>query len=335
MSSYNEWDPLEEVIVGTAIGSAIPRESEQMICSTMPAQWQEMFLSKGGTPFPGEVVDAAQAELDQLAQVLRDMGVRTRRPEALDWSRRGGFTSAMPRDCLLVVGASIIEAPMAWRSRQGETAAYRSILAEYADGGAVWVSAPRAEPWELEPGTGPWAINEAAPAFDAADFVRVGRDIVGQLSHVTNRAGVRWLRSYLGSDYTVTVLDVDDPHAMHIDATVLPLRPGLALVNPERISAGTLEESPFARWDKLVMDEPRPPGPVPRYMTSGWIAMNVLSVSPECVIVDACDTDLARRLHAHGLEVVPIPFQHVNAIGGSFHCATVDIRRRGSRESYR
>ena len=60
--SYSEWDPLEEVIVGVATGSAIPRESERMIRSTMPNEWQEMLLDRGGSPFPTEVVDAAQAE---------------------------------------------------------------------------------------------------------------------------------------------------------------------------------------------------------------------------------------------------------------------------------
>ena len=31
-----------------------------------------------------------------------------------------------------------------------------------------------------------WAINNVRPAFDAADFLRFGETIVGQLSDVTN-----------------------------------------------------------------------------------------------------------------------------------------------------
>ncbi|MFC4049244.1 hypothetical protein ACFOY4_06075 [Actinomadura syzygii] len=334
VNSYTEWDPLEEVIVGVATGSAIPRESERMIRATMPEEWQDMFLANGGSPFPAEIVDAAQEELDRLADELSGMGVTVRRPDAVDWAGRGGYTSAMPRDCLLVVGSRIIEAPMAWRSRQEETTAYRALLAEYGAGGAVWVSAPQSDPDRVAADSGPWAVNESAPAFDAADFVRVGRDIVGQLSNVTNRAGVRWLRDYLGSDFTVTLLDVDDPHAMHIDATVLPLRPGVVLVNPTRVSERALARSPFARWDKIVAEGPRPAGAVPRCMTSGWINMNVLSVDEERVIVDSCDVGLARQLERHGFQPIPLPFQHLNAIGGSFHCAALDVRRRGTRESY-
>jgi glycine amidinotransferase len=62
--------------------------------------------------------------------------------------------------------------------------------------------------------------------------------------------------------------------------------------------------------------------------------MNVLSVDPQRVVIDACDVELARRLEGRGLEVIPVPFEHVAAIGGSLHCATLDVRRRGTRESY-
>lgn len=331
---FSEWDLLEEAIVGVASGTAIPRESERMIRSTIPAEWHDLFLTKGGEPFPADIVDAAQAELDHLANVLAGIGVVVRRPDRVDWSARGGHTSAMPRDCLLVVGTSVIEAPMVWRSRQNETAAYRGLLADYAERGARWVSAPRTDPRRLESNTGRWAINDAAPAFDAADFIRVGRDIIGQLSHVTNRSGVAWLRNVLGPDYRVSLLDVDDPHAMHIDATVMPLRPGVILVNPTRAPDHVLDRSPLARWERIVVPHPRPPGRVPRYMTSGWINMNVLSVDYERVIVDPRDTDLARRLDRRGFDVTLVPFEHVNAIGGSFHCATLDVRRQGGRESY-
>lgn len=332
--SYSEWDPLEEAIVGMAVGSAIPRESERMIRSTMPEESRKMFLAQGGSPFPAGLLDAAQAELDELASVLSGMGVTVRRPDAPDWAECGGYTSAMPRDCLLVVGTHIIEAPMVWRSRQDETTAYRSILADYAERRATWVSAPRTDPRRLEESDGRFAINDSAPAFDAADFIRVGRDIIGQLSHVTNRAGVRWLQNYLGSDFTVTVLEFEDPHAMHIDATLLPLRPGLLLVNPERVPERLLDLSPFARWDRLVVEKPRPRGLLPHAMTSGWVNMNILSIDESRVIVESSDVELARALERRGFEVVRVPFTHVPAIGGSFHCATLDVRRRGTRESY-
>ncbi len=35
-----------------------------------------------------------------------------------------------------------------------------------------------------------------------------------------------------------------------------------------------------------------------------------------------------------GLEPIPCPFLHYAAFGGAFHCATLDVRRRGRLESY-
>jgi glycine amidinotransferase len=35
-----------------------------------------------------------------------------------------------------------------------------------------------------------------------------------------------------------------------------------------------------------------------------------------------------------GLEPVPCEFLHYAAFGGSFHCATLDVRRRGALQSY-
>jgi glycine amidinotransferase len=53
-------------------------------------------------------------------------------------------------------------------------------------------------------------ITELEPTFDAADFVRCGRDIFGQRSHVTNALGIEWLRRHLGDAYRLHVLEFAD-----------------------------------------------------------------------------------------------------------------------------
>jgi hypothetical protein len=37
---------------------------------------------------------------------------------------------------------------------------------------------------------------------------------------------------------------------------------------------------------------------------------------------------------ARGFEPIPCEFLHYAAFGGAFHCATLDVRRRGTLESY-
>jgi glycine amidinotransferase len=41
-----------------------------------------------------------------------------------------------------------------------------------------------------------------------------------------------------------------------------------------------------------------------------------------------------RAMEKWGFEPIPCEFLHYAAFGGAFHCATLDIRRRGTLESY-
>lgn len=341
LQSFNEWDPLEEVIVGVANGAIFPAEARQVIEATMPEEHWDEFTK--GNPFPSEIISAADEELNQFANILESLGVVVRRPDHVDWMSRGGHTTAMARDPLLVVGSTVIEAPMAWSSRQQETLPYRRLIAEYVDGGGKWVSAPRVldpdllirdeeESGILDGNT--WIINNSQPAFDAADFLRFGRDIVGQLSHVTNAAGVEWLQQLLGNEFKVHTLTFDDPHAVHIDASIMPLQPGLLLFNPERVSASYLRKTLFSRWELVPTPTPTPRTYPPLFMTSGWVNMNLLVVDGKRVFVEADDKTMQNLLSSLGMTPIPCPFQHVQSLGGSFHCATLDIRRRGVLETY-
>jgi glycine amidinotransferase len=176
-----------------------------------------------------------------------------------------------------------------------------------------------------------YVISEFEPTFDAADFIRCGRDIFVQRSHVTNRFGIEWLRRHLDEEYTIHELAFDDMHPMHIDATILPLAPGKLLANPERVKR---IPAIFKSWDILWAPPPCLPDAHPLYMTSKWINMNVLSLDHERVIVEKGEETMIKALKAWGFKPIPCPFRNFNSFGGSFHCATLDVRRRGRFESY-
>ncbi|MGW0315157.1 amidinotransferase [Streptomyces flavidovirens] len=332
--SDDEWSPLEEVIVGVARGAMFPAEDDAMVQATMPREHWGKFVP--GNPFPAGVVEAAERELDQLADVLSACGVRVLRPQHVNWAAVGGYSAAMPRDGLLVAGDRIIEAPMAWRSRRHEMKAYLPLLRRLQQEGAQWLPAAvhRGTTCLLSDGavagrSRGWVLNNARPAWDAADFLRLGGGVVlGQLSHVTNPAGLAHLQWRLGPDYRVHLVELDDPHAMHIDASLCPLREGLALYNPERVRPERLRHSPLGEWE--LVPAPRPAGRSwpPLYMTSGWVNMNVLVLDSERVLVEAADTAIHALLSGLGFDPIPCPFQHVQSLGGSFHCATLDLRRR-------
>ncbi|NED49660.1 amidinotransferase, partial [Micromonospora aurantiaca] len=93
---------------------------------------------------------------------------------------------------------------------------FRTIFKDYFRRGAGWVAAPKPQLTEAsynpdyaaaKPDT-PSAddpfpdatsvITEFEPILDAGDFMRFGRDILVQRSHVTNRFGIEWTRRLLG-----------------------------------------------------------------------------------------------------------------------------------------
>ena len=181
-----------------------------------------------------------------------------------------------------------------------------------------------------DPSAGGYAITEFEPVFDAADFIRFGRDIVVQKSHVTNEFGIRWLERALGTEYRVHRIEVDDPHAMHIDATIVPLAPGKLLVNGQRYVPNAL----FADWEVRVAPTPTLPSDWPMYFCSPWVSMNVLSLDPETVVVESHEEPLIDALTDWGFRCIPVDFRHLYSLGGSFHCVTVDIRRSGGSGTY-
>lgn len=355
VSSHNEWDPLEEVIVGRLDHAAVPPRHVVERSRGLGGVASLALHALAGRAYPSLLRRNAQRELDGFVRLLEREGVAVRRPDAQDHTRAArtpfwsstGFCTASPRDLLLVVGDELIEAPSAWRARYFEGYAYRTLLKEYFSRGARWTAAPKPQladalydPSYQPPreGEGPRSvITEWEPVFDAADFARCGRDLYVTLGNATNRAGVAWLRRHLGDGYEVHELPSKCPTPMHIDTTFIPLRPGFAMVNPAFADRARLPEA-LRGWE--VVDGP-PPDPIPGLsgaylsLVSAWIHLNVLSLDPRRVVVERSQVTLQGALRRWGFEPVPCDFMHYRVFGGGFHCATVDVRRRGALERYR
>ena len=120
VSAHNEWDPLEEAIVGTIDGAAIP-PWHVALQATMPPESWPLFRERAGSGWPPDELKRAAEELDGFAELLESEGVTVRRPEALDhgcefgtpdWRSSGGPSAAFPRDVMLVVGDRMIESAL-------------------------------------------------------------------------------------------------------------------------------------------------------------------------------------------------------------------------------
>lgn len=337
VSADNEWSTLKSVIVGRATNSCFPSEPSCMIAATMPTEHQSSF--RQNNPFPAHILGKAEAELEQLVSILQREEVQVYRPEIVDWNEVGGYTGAMPRDGLITVGNCIIESPFAWGCRRGEIElAYGDLLRELEkDGSARVIRAPKLPLpdtlHDIDAGSNDtakkWVINNSRPAFEAADFMRFGKTLLGQLSHVTNTKGVDYLRASIPEGYSVEILDVNDPSAMHIDATILPLRDGLLVYNPKKVTEESLRKhSVLENWTLLAYPfTPEPRTEPPLFMTSNWLVLNVLVLDGRKVLVEEQDVEFAKWIEGLGMVPITCPFRHVHSIGGSSHCVTVDLVR--------
>ncbi|WP_225087634.1 amidinotransferase [Pectobacterium colocasium] len=345
---YTEWDPLEEIIVGDIDDIRVP-EWDPGLDAVIPKKSKSFFKNNAGGRFPKELITLAKKEVNQLADILQSEGIRVRRPEEVNhhktiitphFSTGGGFYSAMPRDCLFAIGKKIIEVPMAWRSRYFETFAFREILNDYFSQGAEWLAAPKPmlkdSLWKIghdceQEERFDSIINESEPVFDAADFMKMGKDIIGQRSHVTNQKGVEWLRRALGDEYRIHIYEFDDASPMHIDTTILPLAPGRVLVNKAWVSK---IPDIFKDWEILTPPPSMLDDAHPLFMTSKWIHTNVLMLDDKTVVVEKDEELLKKAFNKWGFKTILCPFKHFQTFGGSFHCATLDVKRSGSLKSY-
>ncbi|WP_198659064.1 glycine amidinotransferase [Nocardiopsis sp. FIRDI 009] len=348
VNSWDEFTTLREVVVGDATGARVPAQTDVSAWLNCYPDLTPAELARiGEGAYPRHVIDETNEDLATLADVLRSLGVTVHRPPAVDstteygapgWRSRGR-SSYCPRDLALVVGSAIIETPSPMRARYNELFGLRPLFQEYMLAGAHWISAPkpqlRDELYGLDADGFP-ALGEAEPVFEAANCLRLGRDVLYQVSRSGNELGRHWLESTLDLISGVRLHPLRGLYqGTHIDTTIAPLRPGLVLLNPERVTPATVPE-PLRGWDVVWCPPMRErPTAVPHTLSSPWIGMNLLMVDPDTAIVDADQTELIAALERHGVGVLPLRLRHARVLGGGFHCVTLDTVRDGGPEDYR
>lgn len=341
VSVYTEWEPLEEVIVGRAAHARIARPDRGLFAVEYRDRGHPDRIPSG--PYPGRVIAETEEDLDALVAAFERLGVIVRRPDVWDhgrgystpdWESDGQYNYC-PRDLFVAAGHWLIEAPMTLRCRAYETLSFKRLLLESMRNGTRWVSAPRPrldDDAYCTDGSHPFALTEAEPIFDAANVLRLGRDVLYLVSDSGNRAGAAWLQSILGPDYRVRAYD-GIYSGSHVDTTLTPIRPGLVFVNGERVGPDNLPDV-FAGWDVVYLPDVVDIGYTGTAYASKWIGLNFLMVRPDLAVVDPVQVALVRELERRGVDVIPLRLRHARTLGGGFHCVTLDVRRMGALESY-
>lgn len=342
--SCNEWDQLEEVIVGNPLRARYPTAD----LSTQLAEFPDRPLEEiPQGPFPQQIIEETEEDLNAFVEVLEKLDITVRRPETwpheakfstIHWESEG-YYNYCPRDIMLVIGDRIIETPSVIRSRALESFSYRQMMVDYFKSGAKWFSAPKPMLLDslFEVDLDKPSPRNDEPAFDAANVLRLGQDLIYLVSSTGNEMGGQWLQTILGDEFRVHFLK-DVYYGSHIDSTFVALRPGLMLCNPARLNDDTLPEI-LKQWEVIYSPPIESAGRydadyLAKSIGSKWIEMNILSINPNLVVVDRGQTALIRLLEKKGIDVIPLSLRHSKMLGGGFHCITLDIRRSGTLQRY-
>jgi len=303
ISSYNEWDDLREVVVGSASYANWPGNDPVFKLESEKTLWKETPVPTG--PVPQWIIDEANEDLDILADTLTELGVIVHRPQEMNFQERGGMYNYCPRDRLLVAGSTVVDTAMMYPCRDMEIEALNFVI-NRAD---RVLTMPKDQGFKL----------------DAANILRLGKDKFLFLeSDSGNMAAWAWLLSTLPP---TTSMEMCNFYAgVHIDSTVVPLREGLVLLNGSRVNEGNCPNV-FRDWEKIYVNDVVAQDFYQYPYASKWIALNMLVVNPTTVIVDAAQHELIELLTKKNFTVIPRTLRHSRTLGGGFHCVTLDLVR--------
>ena len=301
MNSTNEWSPLKSVVVGSATGANWPSDDPVFATECQATAWTKTPVPGG--PVPNWIVDEANQDLEALAETLTGLGIEVLRPRDRDFVAARGMYNYCPRDRLIVWGSTVVDPAMMYPCRDQEIECLDHVIAR----AARVLHMPR----------------DQGLILDAANVLRFDDQWLVLESRSGNAAAITWLQQQLPE---VSMERCSFYGGVHIDSTIVPIRPGLVVLNAARVNDSNCPKM-FDRWTKIYVDSVRVQKFWQYPWASAWIALNLLVIDPRTVIMDADQHDLRLKLENHGVTVIPLTLRHSRTLGGGFHCVTLDIQR--------
>ena len=305
ISSFNEWDPLKSVVVGSAKYANWPTDDPVFARESEKTTWKETPVPGG--PVPDHIVDEANEDLNELACTLHNLGIQVIRPGPRNYPVTGGMYNYCPRDRLLIYGNTIVDPAMMYPCRDQEIIVLDEVTHKSRDIRVM----PR----------------DQGMVLDAANVCRLNDTWLYLESNSGNRKAYEWLRDQFPE---VTIELVNFYAGVHIDSTIVPLREGLVMLNASRVTEATIPKC-LQSWEKIWVNDVVAQDFYEYPYASKWIAMNMLVVDPNTVIVDRHQHELISTLESHKFTVIPQELRHSRTLGGGFHCVTLDLVRESNK----
>lgn len=312
---------------------------------------QEIYESRfDGYKINLESIMKRNGDLDGLARILEQRGIIVHRPDQIKKiiqfqtpTFKSEVSSASNvRDITLVYKDKIIETPTYVRNRYFENLALYGVFNKMFDNGngGQWIKAPNTKLTEITIDLDDWRkkrdYTRVDPkydmAIDGAQFLRIGRDVIVNVTTYNHYLGFQWVKSFF-PDSRFHMISIADNH---IDGAIICLKPGVFLVDPKYMKIKDMLPDKFKSWEFLVPDENDLRKNIDvtgltdidiRLASSRGMDINVLSIDEQTVVVydkAVCVIDLLRR---NGFEVIPVSFDNGEIFAGGIHCSTLDLER--------
>ncbi|NDB80193.1 hypothetical protein EB155_10050 [archaeon] len=344
MTTYTEFQKLTDVIVGSTFN-------------------HEDFLKvadKEAAYLLQKVNEETAEDLDNLANLLRNEGIKVYRPNNLmkyycdePAIKTPWFEIAfpnhplMPRDTLGVFGNNIVEMFTGSGGRFFENLAYTDICHQFFNSGYRWISMPM--PQMKSKNIDYSESNQIL--YHSANIIKCGQDLFYSLNgsdHVSGkgtRFGLQWLKQEL-KEFTWNEVSTHG----HCDGKLALLKPGVLLTwnknwVPKKLSNWTVIEADSETNLPTEFEKMRKKRFYKNFIQdylSHWIGyvdetvfdVNVLSISEDKVIFTGTNTKIFNQLEKLGITPIYWKFRHQYFWDGGIHCVTQDLNRVGSKEDY-
>ena len=364
LQTFTEFGKLNEVVVGREL-----QFNQRIVEATFKAFYKKnlrnnQFSSYKEYSINSKLIDERNQDLDGLAKTLSGLGVKVKRPDVVGSPQpvmtptfKSFLSSASNvRDTVLTYGNMIIETPPLIQGKYFENTNMHGIFKEYFfKYNSVWVKAP--SPLLVEESFDDMNWDEKREfegieykrwdmGIDGAQYLKIGKDLLCNISTYNHFMGKKWVDEMIRMNQPeVDIHTVDSMVDNHLDGNILPLRPGVFLVNESSLSKPIKDYLPekFRSWDVIKSNKnfkhkeksyDNYNTPFIKLASYRGMDMNVLSVNERTVLVNSDALIVQEELDSHGFEVIPVQLRHCELFGGGIHCSTLDISRDDEFRDY-
>lgn len=351
---YDEFTQLQEVFISSIIGC------NHNIDISFRAFFNKVNIDDISIKqfrIPDDILIEHEEEIENLGRVLTEMGIIVRHqmmynyitPFSTPYWKAYTRPSDNPRDQMIVIGDTFIETPPVVRDRYFENDAWKKHLYGYFRAGSKWISAPR--PMMLKSSlkyinekdkfanyneTYPLNFDYQEIMFDAAQIVKVGKDILMNVVTPGDELGFQWIKNIF-PQYRWHKLNLGST-TDHLDGEFAIIRPGLLLATPRIYNKPDFLPSFMQKWDMIPLSDkclPIEDTELAKYnLASETIYVNILTVNENTVIISDAAIETIKMLEKRGINCIKVKFNYMRLFGGGIHCSTLDIRREGGLEDY-